>query len=131
MAEAGERPRLGRRLYALGCRVSDTGATAAGHPTAIVLVAIFCGLWFLVTGHAGENTLTLILSVAAITLTQMVLNQQRRSERALHLKIDELVIAMKGARNEIAGIETKSEEELEALRRTGDVAEEILEQRRA
>lgn len=38
---------------------------------------------------------------------------------------------MKGARNEIAGIETKSEEELEALRRTVDVAETILQQRRA
>lgn len=124
-------PGLGKRLYAIGCRISEVGANGSGHPAAIVLVALFCAVWFVATGPAGENTLTLILSVAAITLTQMVLNQQRRSERALHMKIDELVIAMKGARNEIAGIENKSEDELEALRRTGDVAEEILERRRA
>ncbi|WP_010188720.1 low affinity iron permease family protein [Sphingomonas sp. PAMC 26605] len=73
--------------------------------------------------------MTLVLSVLAITLTQMVLNQQRLSERALHMKIDELVFAMKGARDEIAGIEGKTEEELEALRRTGDIAENVLEAR--
>lgn len=131
MSISSDHPGLGKRLYGIGCHISELGANTAGHPSAIVLVAVFCAAWFLITGHAGENTLTLILSVLAITLTQMVLNQQRRSERALHLKIDELVIAMKGARNEIAGIETKSEEELEALRRTVDVAEEILEKRRA
>ena len=116
-----------KRLYDFGCQVSAVGSRLAGHPLAILLVATGCAIWFIVGGQAGENTLTLILSVMAITLTQMVLNQQRLSERALHIKIDELVFAMKGARNEIAGIESKSEEELEALRRTGDLAEEILQ----
>lgn len=68
--------------------------------------------------------------MAAITLTQMVLNQQKRHDAALHLKIDELIHAMKGARDEIAGIENKSEAELEALRETGDVAERVLQERR-
>jgi low affinity Fe/Cu permease len=107
-----------KRLYNLGSLVSDRVATGAGHPLAIALVALACGVWFIVAGPGGENTLTLILSVAAITLTQMVLNQQRRSERALHLKIDELILAVSGARDEIAGIESKTEEELEGLRRT-------------
>ena len=74
--------------------------------------------------------LALVLSVLAITLTQMVLNQQKRHEVALHLKIDELIHAMKGARDEVMGIESKSEVELEALRITGDKAEEELAQRR-
>lgn len=106
-------------------------ANLSGSPIAILLVAVFCAVWFLRAGQAGENTLTLILSVASITLTQMVLNGQRRSEQALHLKMDELVYAIRGARNEIAGIETKTEEELEALRRTGDAAEEELRERGA
>jgi low affinity Fe/Cu permease len=71
----------------------------------------------------------LILSVASITLTQMVLNGERRSEQALHLKMDELVYAVRGARNEVAGIETKSTDELDALRRTSEVAESELEDR--
>ncbi|WP_242137628.1 MULTISPECIES: low affinity iron permease family protein [unclassified Sphingomonas] len=115
-----------KRLYNFGCKLSAWGSTLAGHPMAILIVALGCATWFIVGGAAAENTLTLVLSVLAITLTQMVLNQQRLSERALHMKIDELVFAMKGARNEIAGIEGKTEEELEALRRTGDVAEHEL-----
>lgn len=118
-----------KRLNEMGSRLAGRTADLAGAPLAILLVAVFCAGWFLRAGEAGENTLTLILSVASITLTQMVLNGQRRSEQALHLKMDELVYAMTGARNEVAGIETKSVDELEALRRTGDAAEEELEDR--
>lgn len=115
-----------RRLNEIGSRIAGRTADLAGAPLAIVLVAAFCAGWFIRAGAAGENTLTLILSVASITLTQMVLNGQRRSEQALHLKMDELVYAMQGARNEVAGIETKSADELAALRRTGAAAEEEL-----
>lgn len=52
----------------------------------------------------------------AITQTQMVLDQQKRSEAALHMKIEELIYAVGGARHEIAEIETESEEELALLR---------------
>ena len=48
----------------------------------------------------------------------MVLNQQRRSELALHLKIDELITALDGARDELAGIETADEDTLLAARRS-------------
>ncbi len=114
-----DRPSRAHRLYLLGCRISERGANLAGHPTSIVAMAMFCAAWFLIGGKAGENSLTLVLSVLAITLTQMVLNQQKRSEAALHLKIDELIIAVSGARDELAGIETRTEDELEALRRSG------------
>lgn len=120
---------MSKTLYNFGCKVSAWGANLAGHPFAILTVAAVCAGWFVIGGTAAENTLTLALSVLAITLTQMVLNQQRLSERALHMKIDELVFAMKGARDEIAGIEGKTEEELEALRRTGNIAEDVLQAR--
>jgi low affinity Fe/Cu permease len=117
-----------KRLNELGFRLSGRTADLAGEPLSIILVALGCAIWFVDAGTAGENTLTLILSVLSITLTQMVLNGQRRSERALHLKMDELVYAMQGARNEVAGVEAKSIEELEALRQTGDDAgEELIE----
>ncbi|UAK25686.1 low affinity iron permease family protein [Sphingomonas nostoxanthinifaciens] len=120
---------MAKTLYNFGCRVSAWGADLAGHPFSILTVAVVCAAWFIIGGTSAENTLTLALSVLAITLTQMVLNQQRLSERALHMKIDELVFAMNGARDEIAGIERKTEEELEALRRTGDIAEDVLQSR--
>ena len=109
-----------KRWYEFGCRVSGRAADIAGHPAAIALVAILCGVGFIVAGSKGENTLTLILSVASITLTQMVLNGQRRSEQAMHLKMDELVYAVEGARNEVAGIEAKPTDALDALKREND-----------
>lgn len=124
-----EHPGVLKRMNEFGSRMAGRTADLAGAPLAILLVAIFCAGWFLRAGAAGENTLTLILSVASITLTQMVLNGQRRSEQALHLKIDELVYAVHGARDEVAGIETKSIDELEALRRTGEAAEDELQER--
>lgn len=122
---------LRQRLYELGCRFSDVGADLSGHPLALIGVILFCGLFFALGGDGATAMLTLVLSVMAITLTQMVLNQQRRHEAALHLKIDELIHAIRGARDEVMGIEHKSEAELEALRIRGDEAERELEERRS
>ena len=125
-------PTLRQRFYQLGCRFSDRGANLAGHPLALIGVLVFCFAWFLLPlGNTATAVLTLVLSVLAITLTQMVLNQQKRHEAALHLKIDELIHAMRGARDEVMGIESMSELELEALRLTGDKAEEVLAERRS
>ncbi|HVJ02881.1 MAG TPA: low affinity iron permease family protein [Sphingomonas sp.] len=125
-------PSFRQRLYDFGCRVSDRGANIAGHPTALIGVILFCMAWFLLPlGDTATAVLTLVLSVLAITLTQMVLNQQKRHEAALHLKIDELIHAIRGARDDLMGVENKSEAELEALRISGDRAEEELQQRRS
>ena len=82
---------------------------------------LFCILWFAIGW--GENALTAALSILAITLTQMVLNSQyareaeaSRRDIALHAKLDELIIASKEARNEIAGVEELEIEEIEALK---------------
>jgi low affinity Fe/Cu permease len=118
-------------LYTIGGRISDGVANLAAHPMAQIAVILFCLAWFLLPlGDDATAVLTLVLSVMAITLTQMVLNQQKRHEVALHLKIDELIHAMKGARDEVMGAETASESELEALRITRDEAEEVLARRR-
>jgi low affinity Fe/Cu permease len=79
-----------------------------------LLVLIACGIWLARGG--SEAALASTMSIGSFILTQMVLNQQRRREIALHLKIDELVLSKKGARDEVAGIEHKSEAEIEALR---------------
>jgi len=118
-------------LYSIGCRISDSVANLAAHPMAQIALVVFCFAWFLLPlGDEATAVLTLVLSVMAITLTQMVLNQQKRHEAALHFKIDELIHAIKGARDEVMGIEGRSEAELESLRITGDKAEEVLARRR-
>ncbi len=68
---------ISQSLYVIGCRISDGVANVAGHPMAQFVLVLFCLAWFLLPlGDKATAVLTLVLSVMAITLTQMVLNQQ-------------------------------------------------------
>ncbi|MEA2876724.1 MAG: hypothetical protein QOF14_1920 [Hyphomicrobiales bacterium] len=60
------------------------------------------------------NTGTTIITFLMVFLIQ---NTQNRDSLALQLKLSELVIAVKGAKNQIANIEDATEEELEAIQR--------------
>jgi low affinity Fe/Cu permease len=113
-------------LAAWGCRLSDRVANLSAHPYAQLGLIVLCVAWF----KAGwtTNTLTAALSILAITLTQMVLNSQgqreaeaRRRDVALHAKLDELILATREARDEIAGIEELEEEDIEALKQGATV----------
>ncbi|HET7708261.1 MAG TPA: low affinity iron permease family protein [Sphingomicrobium sp.] len=117
-------------LYRVGCRVSAVASDVSAHPFAQMGVILFCALWWLI--GLPTDILTAALSIMAITLTQMVLNRQNereldahRRDVAMHAKLDELVVAMKGARNEVAGIEDElDEEEIVELKRHVEEASE-------
>ncbi|MDO8540084.1 MAG: low affinity iron permease family protein [Opitutaceae bacterium] len=48
----------------------------------------------------------------------MIQNTQNRDSQALHVKLDELIRAKKGARNSLLDLDELSDEELERLRRS-------------
>jgi low affinity Fe/Cu permease len=113
-------------IHRLGCWLSARVADLAAHPYAQFGFVVLCIAWFAIGW--GVNSLTAALSVLAITLTQMVLNQQaareteaHRRDVALHAKLDELILASKEARDEIAGVEELEVEEIAALREGGKV----------
>lgn len=104
-----------------GCWLSEKIADLAAHPFGQIIVLLTCGAWFL--GGYRVDILTAILSIAAITLTQMVLNRQEerevdshRRDVALHAKLDELLHASRRARDELAGIEELDEDEIKKLK---------------
>ena len=108
-------------LKGLGDRVSATVADFAADPFVQVGLIVFCAAWF--AAGLPTDLLTAALSILAITLTQMVLNQQKsrsidahRRDVALHAKLDELLLASRHARDEMAGIETLEEYEIEDLK---------------
>lgn len=117
-------------FYRAGCRISAAASDISAHPFAQLGIILICGLWW--TLGLPTDILTAALSILAITLTQMVLNRQNereldahRRDVAMHAKLDELVVAMKGARNEIAGIEEElDEEEIEELKHRAAEASE-------
>jgi low affinity Fe/Cu permease len=58
------------------------------------------------------NTGTTIITFLMVFLIQ---NTQNRDAIAIHIKLDELIRALKGARNKLVDLEELSDEELEAL----------------
>ena len=97
-----------------------------GFLTALAVVLIWAALgpfchysasWQLVI-----NTGTTIVTFLMVFLIQ---NAQNRESKAVHLKLDELILAVRQARNELIDIEHLTEEELDLLgRRYSRVAEQ-------
>jgi low affinity Fe/Cu permease len=120
----------------LGCRVSEWVADVAAHPYAQIGFIVVCVAWFAIGFNI--NILTAALSIMAITLTQMVLNNQNEREAeahrrdvAMHAKLDELIAASRKARNDLVGVEDRDEDEIvqlkeevkDALQETSEEAE--------
>ena len=83
---------------------------------AVVVIAVW-----LITGptfHFSDtwqliiNTATTIITFLMVFLIQ---NTQNRDAKAVHLKLDETIRALKGARNKLVDLEDLSDEELEKL----------------
>ena len=86
----------------------------------------FCGavlvivVW-LITGPTFHfsDTWQLIINTATTVITFLMVfliqNTQNRDAKAMHLKLDELICAMKGARNQLVDIENLSDNDLKKL----------------
>ncbi len=59
------------------------------------------------------NTGTTIITFLMVFVIQ---NSQNHDTKALHIKLDELITAVEGARNSIAGIEDKSDRDIDAVK---------------
>ena len=126
MSENGQKSLFER----VGSRVSEWVADVSAHPFAQIGVIVICAIWFL--GGFATDLLTAILSIMAITLSQMVLNNQaqreidiHRRDVAMHAKLDELIAASRRAKNEFVGIEDREEDEIVQLKE--EVKEAIQE----
>ena len=85
--------------------------------TGAVLVIV---VW-LVTGPTFHfsDTWQLIINTATTVITFLMVfliqNTQNRDAKAMHLKLDELIRSVKGARNQLVDLENLSDEELKKL----------------
>jgi low affinity Fe/Cu permease len=109
------------------CLVSDAFRVFARHSSMILGSAwAFAGavlviaVWLLTgpTFHFSDtwqliiNTATTIITFLMVFLIQ---NTQNRDAKAVHLKLDEMIRALKGARNKLVDLEDLSDEELKKL----------------
>lgn len=97
-----------RSSIALGSAWSFAGAVV------VILIWILSGpiFHFSDTWQLVINTATTIVTFLMVFLIQ---NTQNRDAKAMHLKLDELIRALKNARNELVDLESLSDEELTKL----------------
>jgi low affinity Fe/Cu permease len=109
------------------CLVSDAFRVFArrssmilGSAWAFAAAALVIAVWLLTgpTFHFSDtwqliiNTATTIITFLMVFLIQ---NTQNRDAKAVHLKLDEMIRALKGARNKLVDLEDLSDEELKKL----------------
>lgn len=101
-------------------KFSHRVAEAVGAPYSFLIALCVVALW-LACGHYFHysdtwqlfiNTGTTIITFLMVFLIQ---NSQNRDSKAVHLKLNELLRAVKGARTELVELEELSDEELEIL----------------
>jgi low affinity Fe/Cu permease len=102
-------------------RIANATAHAAGKP----LTFGFCFLIVIVWAVSGpifhySDTWQLVINTGTTIITFLMVfliqNTQNRDGAALQAKLDELIRVTKAARNDLVGVENKSEAELEHLR---------------
>jgi low affinity Fe/Cu permease len=97
-------------------------SSIAGSPWTFTFAVVAIIIWALTGPIFGfstnwqlvVNTGTTILTFLMVFLIQ---NTQNRDSHAIHLKLDELIKALEGARNQLIDIEDGSEETLSTLQR--------------
>jgi low affinity Fe/Cu permease len=109
------------------CRIRDAFGVFArkasgvlGSAWVFVLAIAVIVIWAL-TGHAFNysDTWQLIINTGTTIVTFLMVfliqNTQNRDAKAVHLKLDELIRALGGARNKLVDLEKLSDDDLKAL----------------
>lgn len=103
-------------------KFSHRTAEMVGKPWSFMLAILSIVIWAC-TGprfHYNDtwqlviNTSTTIITFLMVFLIQ---NTQNRDAKAIHLKLDELILAVQGARNRLINLENLSEEEMAQLQK--------------
>ena len=101
-------------------KLARTSSDALGAPWLFVVNVLLILLWlaagpfanFSDTWQLVVNTATTVFTYLAVFLIQ---NTQNRDSKAVHIKLDELISSVEGARNRLVDLESLSDEELERL----------------
>ncbi|MBI2019096.1 low affinity iron permease family protein [Candidatus Daviesbacteria bacterium] len=107
---------MGELFHKIAARIS----AVAGSPVAFIGAIVIISVWFLTgptfnfsdTWQLIINTGTTIVTFLMVFLIQ---NTQNRDAKAMHIKLDELLRGVKGARTGLVDIEEMSDQDLEKL----------------
>ena len=103
-------------------RLAGRISSIAGQPMAFVIALAIIFIWGLTGPLFGySDTWQLVINTGTTIITFLMVfliqNSQNRDAAAMQAKLDELIRAVKTARNEFIGIEHRTDHEIEAIRR--------------
>jgi len=101
-------------------RMAKAASRFTGRPLCFALAAGVIVVWAITGPFFGySDTWQLVVNTATTIVTFLMVfliqNTQNRDARAIHLKLDELLRAVKGARTAMVALETSTDEELVEL----------------
>ncbi|HEX5059333.1 MAG TPA: low affinity iron permease family protein [Kofleriaceae bacterium] len=101
-------------------KIARRVANMIGTPTAFIVAVLLCIVWAATGPLFGfSDTWQLIINTSTTVVTFLVVfliqNTQNHDSRALHLKLDELLRALKDARNSLVDLEELPDEDLAKL----------------
>jgi low affinity Fe/Cu permease len=102
-------------------RLTKWTATVTGRPTTFLLAALTIVVWaatgplfgFSDTWQLVINTGTTIVTFLMVFLIQ---STQNRDAEAMHVKLDEIIRSLSGAKNELLDLEELEEDDLDKIR---------------
>ena len=107
-------------------RLAGRISSIAGQPVAFVIALAIIIIWGLTGPLFGySDTWQLVINTGTTIVTFLMVfliqNSQNRDAAAMQAKLDELIRAVKTARNEFIGIEHRTDHEIEAIRRAIEI----------
>ena len=120
MSPLHERPQNVNRVDEWFRKFANLTAEKSGTPIAFALGVLSIAVW-IATGPAFHfsDTWQLIINTGTTIITFLMVfliqNTQARDTKTMHLKLDELIRAVEGARNSVVQLQNSSQEEIEHL----------------
>ena len=101
-------------------KFAHTASLIVGSPWAFLAACAVIVVWACTGPRFGYNdTWQLVINTGTTIVTFLMVfliqNTQNRDARAMHLKLDELIRAVTGARNRLVNLEEMSDDELDQL----------------
>jgi low affinity Fe/Cu permease len=101
-------------------KFSAAASTAVGSPWAFILALLIIVVWAVTGPMFGySDTWQLVINTGTTVVTFLMVfliqNTQNRDAKAIHLKLDELIRGVEGARTGLVDLESLTDEELDHL----------------
>jgi low affinity Fe/Cu permease len=103
---------MNRQLSKMFASMASVLSKWMGSHWAVLVAALLVVIGLVVFGVDRTN---IAISVATLLMVFILQNSQNRDSAALHVKLDEIITHLEGPRDDVAGIEVKSHEEIDEL----------------